>query len=87
MVCVGRKIHSSLMESIFSTRTESFRKKRYHLALRIIKTVTIVTHMIFIKCLLVSSLVPDTVWFKCLLEGKNCNGSLFTNGKTEARGG
>lgn len=29
----------------------------------------------------------DTVWFKCSLEGKNCNGSLFTNGKTEARGG
>ena len=49
------------MESILSMRTETSRKKRYHLALQIIKTVTIVTHMALINLLLVSSMVLETV--------------------------
>lgn len=86
-VCVGRKTDLSLMESILSMRTKTSRKKRYHLALQIIKTVTIITHMALIKLLLVSSMVLETVWLQRLLEGKNHNGSLFTDGKTEAQGG
>ena len=60
-VCVGRKTDLSLMENILSMRTETSRKKRYHLALQIIKTVTTVTHMALIKLLLVSGMVLETV--------------------------
>lgn len=63
-------------------------RKRYHLALQIIKTVTIITHMALIKLLLVSNMVLETVsGFSAYWKGKNYNGSLFTDGKTEAQGG